>query len=136
MDLSQNYQALRYLHIGCALLSVSLFIVRGVLMLRVATWHDQRVWRWLPHVIDTVLLASAIALTMTIQQYPFVQTWLTVKICLLLVYIVLGSFALRRGRTRRIRICALIGAVLVVLFLFSVARTHDPLGVFAMLIKR
>jgi uncharacterized membrane protein SirB2 len=84
-------------------------------------------------VIDSLLLAAAIALTTIIHQYPFVQAWLTVKVVLLVVYIVLGVFALRRGRTRAIRAGFFAAAMIVFLFIVSVARAHDPLGAFVRL---
>jgi uncharacterized membrane protein SirB2 len=83
--------------------------------------------------IDTLLLAAAIVLTTIIHQYPFVQAWLTVKVVLLVVYIVLGVFALRRGRTRTIRAICFAAAMVVFLFIVSVARAHNPLGVFSQL---
>jgi uncharacterized membrane protein SirB2 len=89
------------------------------------------VLRYAPHLVDTVLLISALMLTTIIRQYPFVQGWLTLKVLLLVAYIVLGSIALKRGRTRRIRVAAFIAALASVLYLFSVARAHDPSGVFA-----
>ena len=59
--------------------------------------------------------------------------WLTVKVLLLVVYIVLGSFALKRGRTPRVRAWCYAAALVVYLFIVSVARAHDPLGIFARL---
>jgi uncharacterized membrane protein SirB2 len=70
-------------------------------------------------------------LTTVIHQYPFTTGWLTMKVALLLVYIVLGSIAMKYGRTRRIRITAFVGALLTVGFLVTVARAHHPLGIFA-----
>jgi uncharacterized membrane protein SirB2 len=61
-------------------------------------------------------------------QYPFVHEWLTAKVVLLVVYIVLGSFALGRGRTRGIRTACCIAAVVVFAAIYRIARTHDPLG--------
>ena len=81
--------------------------------------------------MDTVLLASALLLTTLIHQYPFTAGWLTTKLGLLLVYVVLGSIALRRGRTRAIRAAAFVLALAVVGFLITVARAHHPLGIFA-----
>ncbi|MGH8190770.1 MAG: SirB2 family protein, partial [Rhodanobacteraceae bacterium] len=81
--------------------------------------------------IDVLLLAAAIELTTIIHQYPFVEGWLTVKVLLLVVYIALGVFALRRGRTRGIRAACFVGALVVFLFIVSVARAQDPLGAFA-----
>jgi uncharacterized membrane protein SirB2 len=70
-------------------------------------------------------------LTTVIHQYPFAAGWLTAKIALLIVYIVLGSIALRRGRSRRVRAWAFIAALATVAFLVTVARAHHPLGIFA-----
>jgi uncharacterized membrane protein SirB2 len=81
--------------------------------------------------VDTVLLTTALMLTTVIRQYPFANGWLTVKVLLLTIYIVLGSIALKRGRTRRVRVAAFASALLAAAFLVSVARAHDPLGLFA-----
>jgi len=129
--MSEFYVPLRHLHIACAILSISLFALRGALMLAGSPWQRNLVLRYLPHAVDTALLASALVLTTIVHQYPFADGWLTVKVLLLAVYIVLGSVALKRGRSRRIRAAALAGALLAVAFLVSVARAHHPLGVFA-----
>jgi uncharacterized membrane protein SirB2 len=113
------------------MLSITLFVLRGGLMLTGSPLLRTAVLRHLPHVVDTVLLTSALMLTTIIRQYPFVQGWLTLKVVLLLAYIVLGSIALRRGRTLRSRVLAFAAALATVLFLVSVARAHDPLGWFA-----
>jgi len=86
-----------------------------------------RLTRVLPHVIDTVLLISAIALVVRTQQYPFVHGWLTAKILALLVYIILGGIALKRGRTLTIRLTALLGALVTLAYIFGVAWTRQPL---------
>jgi len=125
------YLPLRHLHIACAIFSISLFTLRGALMLAESPWQRNSVLRYLPHGVDTVLLTSALMLTTIIHQYPFVNGWLTTKVLLLIAYIVLGSIALKRGRTKRVRIAALAASLLVVAFLVSVARARDSLGVFA-----
>jgi uncharacterized membrane protein SirB2 len=125
------YLPLRHVHIGCAVLSIALFVLRGALMLADSPWQRHLVLRYLPHAVDTVLLMSALVLTTVVRQYPFANGWLTAKVVLLTVYVGLGSIALRRGRTRRVRIVALAGALLVVAFLVTVARAHHPLGLFA-----
>ena len=125
------YLPLRHLHIGCAVLSIGLFALRGALMLADSPWQGNVVLRYLPHVVDTVLLTSALMLTTIIRQYPFSTGWLTAKLVLLVAYIVLGSIALRRGRTKPVRVAALIGALLAVGYLVTVARAHHPLGLLA-----
>ena len=89
--------------------------------------------RYLPHVVDTVLLTTALMLTTVIRQYPFSTGWLTAKVVLLVVYIVLGSIALKRGRTRAVRIAAFVAALATIGLLVTVARAHHPLGLFAAL---
>ena len=113
------------------MLSIALFVFRGGLMLSGSPMLRTAVLRYAPHLVDTVLLTSALMLTTIIRQYPFVQGWLTLKVLLLIAYIVLGSIALKRGRTRRTRVLAFVAALVTVLYLFSVARAHDPAGVFA-----
>ena len=129
--MTEYYLLLRHVHIGCAILTIALFLLRGGLMLAESTWQRNVVLRYLPHVVDTVLLTSALMLTTVIHQYPFSTGWVTMKIVLLVVYIVLGSIALKRGRTKSIRVAALVAALATIGFLVTVARAHHPLGVFA-----
>lgn len=129
--MNEFYLPLRNTHIACAILTIALFALRGVLMLADSPWQRATLLRYLPHVVDSVLLTTALMLTTIVRQYPFAAGWLTMKVVLLVAYIVLGRIALRRGRTRTIRIAALIAALLTVGLLVSVARAHHPLGAFA-----
>jgi uncharacterized membrane protein SirB2 len=129
--MTEYYLLLRHVHIGCAILTIALFVLRGGLMLAESTWQRSVVLRYLPHVVDTVLLTSALMLTTVIHQYPFSTGWVTMKVVLLVVYILLGSIALKRGRTKSIRVAALVAALATIGFLVTVARAHHPLGVFA-----
>ena len=89
--------------------------------------------RYASYVIDTTLLAAALMLTPILHQYPFEPPWLTAKVVLLVVYIFLGVFALRRGRTRAARGLYFAAALAVFLFIVSVALTHDPRGILLLL---
>lgn len=122
------YYWVKQVHFVSVLLSFTLFLLRGAWVLSGRALPRHPLPRALPHVVDTVLLASALWLTTLIQQYPFRHGWLTVKVLLLVAYIVLGSLALHRARTRSGRAVAFTAAVLTFLFLFSVARYHHPLG--------
>jgi uncharacterized membrane protein SirB2 len=128
---TEYYLTLRHVHIACVMLTITLFTFRGALMIAESALLQSPIVKILPHVIDTVLLTSALMLTTVIHQYPFGTGWLTMKIVLLVVYIVLGSFAIRRGRTKAIRVTAFVAALVVLAFLVSVARAHNPLGIFA-----
>ncbi len=129
--MTELYLPLRAVHITCAILTISLFAFRGLLMLAESPLQRNPVLRWTPVAVDTVLLTSALMLTTIIHQYPFATAWLTTKIVLLVTYIALGSIALRHGRTRKARIAAFIGALAAVGFLVTVARAHQPLGFLA-----
>jgi uncharacterized membrane protein SirB2 len=129
--MSSYYFELRALHIACAVVSIILFVVRHVLNLRRVNWRGSRALTIGPHVVDTLLLLSAIALTITIHQYPFVNAWLTVKVVALVAYILLGTVALKKGRTQGIRRIAFFAAVIVFMFIVTVARTHSPWGAFS-----
>ncbi|MBP6798292.1 MAG: SirB2 family protein, partial [Luteimonas sp.] len=63
----------------------------------------------------------------------YANGWLAMKLALLVVYVVLGVFALRRGRTRRARALCYVAALLVFAQMYFIARTHHPLGVFYLL---
>ncbi len=85
----------------------------------------------MPHVVDTVLLVSAITLVMIIQQNPVSDSWLTAKVVGLLVYISLGMIAMRFGKTRQTKIIAWVAAQFVFLYIVLVALTKSPvLGMF------
>ena len=88
---------------------------------------QHRLTRTLPHLIDTLLLGSALSLAWLSHQYTFVQGWLTAKLGGLLVYILCGSIALKRGRSRAIRACFLVLALLAYAYIVSVALARQPL---------
>ena len=118
-----DYSAIKQLHIACAALSGSLFLLRGIWMLRDSSMLQRRWVRVVPHVVDTLLLTSAIFLVVFSGQYPFAQGWLTAKVLALLVYIVLGIVALRLGRSKALRGWAFIAALAVFAYIGSVAMT-------------
>lgn len=122
------YLIVKYVHVGSVILSFGLFLLRGLLMFSGAGWRSHALLRIGPHVVDTVLLGSALTLSWLLRQYPFVHAWLTVKVAALVLYIVLGSFALKRASTMRLRAVFFGLATVTFLFIVSVARTHHPLG--------
>lgn len=120
------YLTLKMLHMTCALLSIAGFIFRGILKMQGSPLLQRKLLRIAPHVIDTVLLLSAIGLTVIIQQYPFVDAWLTVKVIGLIVYIALGLVTLKLARSEPVRLFAFIAAILVFFYIAMVARMHTP----------
>ncbi|MFP5393767.1 MAG: SirB2 family protein [Gammaproteobacteria bacterium] len=121
-----EYVALKHMHMGFAGLSGLLFLVRGVWMLRASPMLQQRWVRIAPHIIDTLLLTTAIVLAVWSSQYPFVQAWLTAKVVALVIYIGLGTVALKRGRSPGVRAAAFAGALLTFLYIVSVAVSKQP----------
>lgn len=118
---------LKYVHVASAALSISGYLLRGVWMLRESPQLQKKWVRIVPHVIDTVLLGSAILLAITIQQYPFVHGWLTAKVLALVLYIVVGAIGLKYGRTKTIRVGAWVGAVVIFAYIVLVALTRQVL---------
>lgn len=135
MSLSSAYPLLKDVHVAAVIASGSLFAARAVAGLLGARQVMHPVLRYTSYAIDVVLLSAAVTLAFIVGQAPFLDGWLTVKVLLLVAYIVLGSIALKRGRTRASRARATALAVLVYLFIASVALTHDPRGVFAFMAR-
>jgi uncharacterized membrane protein SirB2 len=117
---------LKSIHISCAASSYMLFFLRGIWNLNGSSIMRQRWIKIVPHVADTLLIVSAIALTFSIHQYPFVDAWLTAKVIALLLYIGLGFVALRYGQSKTIRLSAWIIAQLVFTYIMLVAINHNP----------
>jgi uncharacterized membrane protein SirB2 len=124
------YPQIKWVHVAAVICSGLLFALRGSAQLLGARWTMAAPLRFLSYTIDTTLLTAALMLATILHQYPFVHAWLTVKVLLLVVYVVLGSFALKRGRTVRVRLICFLAALAVYLFIVSVARAHHPLGIF------
>jgi uncharacterized membrane protein SirB2 len=122
-----NFLLLKTIHVSSATISITLFILRGLWSLNGSAIMRQRWIKTVPHFVDTVLLVSALGLAYTIEQYPFVDSWLTAKFFALVLHIILGSVAIKYGKTRTIRISAFFGALAVFAYIVMVAMTHDPL---------
>ncbi len=126
-----NYLLLNQLHVACVIVSGTGFFIRGLWMLFDSPMLAQRWVRSVPHVVDTLLLGSAIALCLLSDQYPFQLSWLTAKVFGLLAYILCGMMALRRGKTKAVRTLFFVGALLIFAYIVSVALVRTPYGVFA-----
>ncbi|HOG03339.1 MAG TPA: SirB2 family protein [Accumulibacter sp.] len=128
-----SYLYLKYLHMGCVALSGAGFLLRGVWMLTDSPCLQQRAVRVLPHLIDTILLGSAIAMAVISAQYPFAVNWLTAKLVGLLIYIGCGTMALKRARSKAQRAVFLVAALGAFAYIVSAALARSPLGFFAWL---
>jgi uncharacterized membrane protein SirB2 len=122
------FEWLKLLHVGSALLSISGFALRGYWMITDNPRLRSRMARVLPHILDTLLLASAIGMLVLWQANPFAISWLSAKIIALLCYIGLGMVAFRFGKTRRVRVIAFGAALLTATYIVAVAFSKSPLG--------
>ena len=125
------YYLIKNLHVTCVVLSAAGFLLRGTWMLTGSALLLHRLTRVLPHLVDSTLLLSAIALAVMIEQYPFSAGWVTAKVIGLLAYILLGTVALKRGRTGGLRLAAFAGAILVYAWIVSVALSKNVAGYLA-----
>ena len=122
------FEWLKLLHASSALLSISGFALRGYWMLTGNPRLRARPTRVLPHILDTLLLASAIGMLVIWQANPFEFAWLSAKIAALLCYIGLGMVAFRFGKTRRVRVTTFGMALLTAAYIIAVAFTKSPWG--------
>ena len=123
-----DYALLKAIHQSAVVISFAGFFVRGVGMLNDATWLRHRAVKTLPHVVDTILIVSAVWLAWILRLTPANAPWIGAKIIGLLVYIAVGMVAFRFGRTKGVRASAWIGAMLVFGYIVSVAIAKDPRG--------
>lgn len=119
---------MKLVHQGAVALSVTGFALRGAGLLAGAAWARGRVAKRLPHVVDTVLLLSALMLAWTLRLNPVHAPWLMAKIIGLVLYVALGMLALRPGRPPALRVAAGMAALATVGWIVSVAITKSPLG--------
>lgn len=122
-----SYLAIKYLHITSVALSGSFFLLRGLWMLRESDMLQRRWVRVLPHIVDTLLLGSALLMVFWSRQYPFVQPWLTAKVLALVAYIGLGTVALKRGKTKAVRRWAFMAALATFAYIMAVALTRQAM---------
>ena len=123
-----EYSTLKLVHESAVAISIAGFAARGIGMLAGATWVRTRGAKTLPHVVDTVLIVSAVVLAWMLGLSPASTPWIAAKIAGLLAYIALGMVALRFGRTRGIRAAAFVAALVTFAWIVSVAITKDPRG--------
>ena len=128
-----DYATLKLVHQVAVALSIGGFAVRGVAALVDARWLRGRAARTLPHAVDSVLLASALALAWTLRLNPIEAPWLLAKIAGLLLYIGLGMLALRPGLPRRARAVALFAALLTFAQIVAMALTKSVAGLIVLI---
>lgn len=121
------YMMAKHLHLTAVGLSILLFIFRFIWSQFDASILTKKWVKVVPHIIDTVLLASAIWLCVILSQYPIVNAWLTFKVVGVIGYIVFGLFALKKAKTPVGRWAFFIAALAVLMATAMVAVTKQPL---------
>lgn len=124
-----GYEVLLVIHVSTVFISIAGFLVRGVWMMGSSSLLQQRWVRVVPHINDTLLLVSAIALVVITSQYPGPSAWLNAKVVALVVYILLGIIALNRGKTMQVRVGAWVLAIAVYAYMVLVAFTKSAFPV-------
>jgi uncharacterized membrane protein SirB2 len=113
------YLFAKHVHQAAVVITLLLFVLRGAWMLAGSAQLQRRWVKIVPHVNDTVLLAAALYMTAMVGLQP----WIVAKIAGLLVYIGLGTVAIKRGPTKAIRAVAFVAALLVFGYVVAVALT-------------
>ena len=116
---------IKLIHMSTAFISISLFILRGLWVYRGSPMMNKKWVKIVPHINDTILLITAVVLALAIQQYPFVDSWLTAKFIALIIYIILGMFALKRAKELKNKMIFFILSLIVFAYIVSVALTHS-----------
>ncbi len=124
----EHYAQIKAVHYGSVLASGALFALRGALVLAGQHWAMALPLRIASWTIDSALLTAALMLMTMLHLYPITHDWLTLKIALLVVYVVLGTWALRRGRSWRVRALCYAAALIVYASMYGIALAHHPLG--------
>ena len=116
---------IKLFHMSTAFISISFFLVRGIWVFRESPMMTKKWVKILPHVNDTILLTTATLLAINIQQYPFVDAWLTAKITALIIYIVFGMFALKCAKEMKNKVVFFILALLTFSYIVGIALTRS-----------
>ena len=122
------FEFLHYLHMSCAFVSIAGFFTRGLWMITASPLSHHRLTRVLPHLVDTLLLASAIGMLLIWRVSPLAQDWLLAKVLALLLYIALGMVAFRFASSVRGKVVAWLAALATAGYIVSVAFSKSPLG--------
>ena len=114
------------IHLLTIFISFAGFITRGIWMLLDSEKLNRRWVKIVPHINDTFLLLSGIGLILVTKFYPWQHPWLATKLTALIVYILLGTIAIKRGKTKNQKIIAWILAMMVFIYMLLVAKYHSP----------
>lgn len=119
------YETLKAVHVATVFLTILGFMLRAYWMMTRPELLAHKLVKVVPHIIDTLLLVSGIALIVTLDLPVLEQAWLLAKILALVAYIVLGAIALGRGKTMRSRVTAFVASLAVFAYIVGVALSKS-----------
>lgn len=123
------YMAIKHAHMMFAIISITLFMLRAWLAIPSPARVNNKLLKIAPHVIDTLLLALGIWLAVLTSQIPFGNSpWLTAKVIGLVLYIIVGTIAIKRGKTRHQRLIATLASIAIFAYIYGVAMSKSPLS--------
>jgi uncharacterized membrane protein SirB2 len=120
------YLSIKYAHLSLAILSIAGFLLRGFWMMTGSVLLGHKAVRIVPHVVDTLFFASGVALVVQLAVPVMQSPWLLAKFAGLVVYIILGAIALRRGPTMPVRQLAFVGAMSAFAYIVGAAVSKSP----------
>lgn len=123
----EYYLDIKHLHLSLVTLSGILFLLRGLLMLKSSKALQMKTLRIAPHIIDTGLLIAGVSLAVMLGLKPSETPWIMAKLTALIVYIGLGTIAIKRGKTYAIRACAFVAALCSFAYMIAVAVSKNPI---------
>ena len=123
----EYYLDIKHLHMSLVTLSGVLFLLRGLLMLKSSKALQMKTLRIAPHIIDTGLLIAGVSLAVILGLKPSETPWIMAKLIALVVYIGLGTIAIKRGKTYTIRATAFVAALATFGYMIAVAITKNPI---------
>lgn len=123
------YEGLKHFHLLTIVISATLLSVRYALMMANSKLLDKKFLKVFPHINDTALLLSGIALIFITGFIPFTDAapWLTEKLTCVLAYIALGLFALKLGKNKLLRTFSFFGALGWLAIAGKLAVTKTPI---------
>lgn len=120
------YAAFKHIHMLCALISIIGFITRSIWAFQGSALLQKKLVKILPHIVDTLLIISAIVLAVNVQQYPFINNWLTAKVLALVAYIVFGVLTLKKAKNNQQRAIYFVLALSCFFYIAGVAVSKNP----------
>lgn len=127
------YSLIKIIHVSTVGFTGVYFVIRGLSQFNHYQWFRKRWARRVSQYNDTVLLFSGSGMALMIGQYPFVNSWLTAKLLLLIVYIILGMLAFYWLHSQRQKMIAWLAALMVYGYIVGVAVNKNPAWIQAVL---